>query len=125
MQFPQRNAMTAVQRALNSAAAEELRKGAYYRFDPPIRATAIPTGGPNTCALAECEFDRGCYLGFIDENHVFQGKPVNDSRIIPTPPGHADAPNLDEIREQLRDSYFPVLFIGGVPAVLDTDQSHR
>ena len=124
MQFT-RDAMTADQVVANSAAQQSLVRGKYYRFDPPVKATAVPTGGPNTCALEECEFDRGWYIGPTDGNHVFHDKPVNDQRIISTPQGYEDAPNLDEVLEQLRDSYFHVLFIGGSQAVLDTNQNHR
>ncbi|MDD4995056.1 MAG: hypothetical protein PHW53_01125 [Patescibacteria group bacterium] len=105
--------------------AQDLVPGKYYRFDPPVKATAFPTGGPNTCALEECEFNRGWYVGLKDGNHLFQGKPVNDQRVIPTPQGYGDAPDLDEILEKLRGSYFHVLFIGGSRATLDSDQSHH
>jgi len=124
MKFPMRDAMTAVQVATNNVAQQHLVSGKYYRFDPPVTGTAIPTGGPNTCVLEECTFKRGWYIGFIGGNHVFQGRPVNDQRVIPVPQGYEDAPNLDKILEQLRDSYFHVLFIGGSVAVLDTDQRH-
>ncbi|OGZ28871.1 MAG: hypothetical protein A2562_00730 [Candidatus Nealsonbacteria bacterium RIFOXYD1_FULL_39_11] len=118
-----RDEMTEDQVAANVAA--QLVPGKYYRFAPPIMATAVPVGGPNVCKLEECEFDRGWYIGLVNGNHVFQGKPVNDERIIPTPPGYQDVPNLNEILEQLRDSYFHVLFIDGSQAVLDTDQGHH
>ena len=124
MQFLMRDAMTERQVAANNAAQQHLVCGKYYRFYPSVTATAIPTGGPNTCALEECTFERGWYIGLVDGNHVFQGKPVNDQRVIPTPQGYEDAPNLEEILDQLRDSYFHVLFIGGSQAVLDTDQRH-
>lgn len=126
MQFPMRDEMTADQVVANNAAQQSLIRGKYYRFDPPVKATAIPTGGPNTCTLEECEFDRGWYIGLENGNHVFQGKPVNDHRRVSTPHGYENAPNLDEILEQMRDSYFHVLFIGGgSQVVLDVDQSHR
>lgn len=124
MQFPECDAMTPDERIKNSAAQENLVPGKYYRFDPSVTATAAPTGGPNTCALEECTFERGWYIGFVKDKHVFQGKPVNDRRVIPTPQGYEDAPNLDEILEQLRDSYFHVLFIGGSAAILDVNQNH-
>ena len=125
MQFPMRDATTADQVVVNNAAQQNLVRGKYYRFDPPVKATAVPTGGPNTCVLEECEFERGWYIGLTDGNHAFQGKPVNDQRVIPTPQGYEGAPNLEEVLEQLRDSYFHVLFIGGSQALLDSDQSHR
>lgn len=124
MQFPMRDKMTVEQIAANNEAQQHLVRGKYYRFEPPVTASAIPTGGPNTCALEECTFEHGWYIGLVDGNHVFQGKPVNDQRVIPTPQGYEDAPNLDEILDQLRESYFHVLFIGGSQAVLDADQSH-
>ena len=124
MQFPMRDTMTVEQAAANNAAQQHLVRGKYYRFEPPVTASAVPTGGPNTCALEQCTFERGWYIGLVDGNHVFQGKPVNDQRVIPTPQGYEDAPNLDQILDQLRDSYFHVLFIGGSAAVLDADQSH-
>ncbi|MBU2416344.1 hypothetical protein KKH86_03955 [Patescibacteria group bacterium] len=124
MQYKMRDAMTKEQATANEAAQHHLVRGMCYRFEPPVIGTAIPTGGPNTCALEECTFKRGLYIGFVDGNHVFQGKPVNDQRVIPVPQGYEDAPNLDEVLEQLRDSYFHVLFIGGSEAVLDADQSH-
>jgi len=125
MQFPMRDTMTADQVVANNAAQQNLVRGKYYRFDPPVKATAVPTGGPSTCTLEECEFDRGWYIGLVDGNHVFQGKPVNDQRVIPTPQGYEDASNLDEVLGQLRNSYFHVLFIGGSTAILDTDQSRQ
>ena len=124
MQFPMRDEMATTQIAVNTAAQQDLVRGKYYRFDPPIKATAIPTVGPRTCALAECDFERGWYIGFVEGNHVFQGKPVKDQRVITVPQGYEDAPNLDEILEQLRESYFHVLFIGGSVAIPDPDQSH-
>ncbi|MEK7501138.1 MAG: hypothetical protein AAB642_03375 [Patescibacteria group bacterium] len=125
MQFPMRDAMTAEQIAANNTAQQNLVRGGYYRFEPPVTATALPTGGPKTCALEECKFERGWYIGLVDGNHVFQGKPANDQRVIPTPQGYEDALNLDEVMEQLRDSYFHVLFIGGSQAALDSNQSHH
>ena len=125
MQFPQRDEMTSEQVAMNKTASSDLVRGSYYRFDPPIKATGIPTGGPRTCALAEVEFDRGWYIGFADGNHLFQGKPINDCRTIATPPGYESALNLEEVIEKLRECYFHVLFIGGVTASLDNDQRHH
>lgn len=120
MRFPMRDAMTLAQVAENIAAGQHLVRGRHYRFEPPVNATAIPTGGPNICALKKCTFERGWYIGLVDGNHVFQGKPVNDRRMILVPQGYQDVSNL----EQLRESYFAVLFIGGSVAVLDADQSH-
>jgi len=116
--------MTAEQVVANNAAQNHLIRGKYYRFDPPVTATAIPTGGPNTCALEECEFDRGWYIGLVDGNHVFQGKPVNDQRTIPVPRGYENMLDLDDLLDRLRDSYFLAQFTGGSAAVLDADQSH-
>ena len=124
MQFPMRDSMTTEQAVVNNTAQEHLVRGKYYRFEPPVTATAVPTGGLNTCALEECTFERCWYIGFVEGNHVFQGKPVNDQRVIPTPQGYEDAPNLDEVLERLRDSYFHVLFIGGNAVVLDANQNH-
>ncbi len=124
LRFPMRDAMSTEQATANNMAQQVLTRGKYYRFLPPITATAVPVGGPNTCALEECIFERGWYLGYVDGNHVFQGKPVNDQRVIPTPAGCEEIPNLDEVLEQLRDSYFHVLFIGGNKAILDTNQNH-
>lgn len=124
MQFPMLNGLAAQQAVDNEHAQGMLERGRYYHFSPPVVATAVPTGGPNTCSLAECAFDRGWYLGFVDGNHVFQGKPVNDARVILIPEGFEKAPNLAEIRDDLRESYFHVLFIGGSNAQLDEDQSH-
>lgn len=124
MKFPMRDEMTAEQVAANKAAQQNLVRGKYYRFEPPVTATAIPTGGSKTCALEECEFDRGWYIGLLDGCHVFQGKPVNDQRVILMPQNYENASNLNEILDQLRDSYFHVLFVGGSAAILDVDQSH-
>ena len=108
------------QRALNAAAREQLTLGATYRFDPPVNATAVPTGGQAVCALADADFDTGSYIGFVNGAHVFQGKPINDTRHIPVPSGYEYAPNLEELCNQLRDSYFHVAFIGGqsVPTLI-------
>ncbi|MEK7574633.1 MAG: hypothetical protein AAB511_00170 [Patescibacteria group bacterium] len=122
MKFPQLDALTPLLAAANSAAQQELTHGKYYRFQPPVTATAVPTGGPDTCELAECAFERGWYIGLVEGKHVFQGKPINDQRVIPTPAGYEEAPNLDEILNALRASYFHVLFIGGSLAVLDENQ---
>lgn len=111
MQFPDRDAMTAEQAKNNAEAAKVLQKGKYYRFSPAAKAGAVPTGGPSVCSIMDCTFDRGWYVGFVDGNHMFQGKPINDVR---------------RIDERLRESYFAVLFInGGVVACVDSDQSHH
>jgi len=123
LQFPGHNAMTPEQIVANCAVQQHLIRGKYYRFEPPVTATAVPVGGPNTCALAECTFERGWYIGFVDGNHVFQNKPVNDQREIPVPHGYENAPNLDEVRERLRESYFHVQFTGGSMTVLDENQT--
>ena len=106
--------------AVNAAAAAVLEPGKYYRFNPPVVATAIPTGGPGVCDAQDAQFERGWYLGFINNRHTFQGKPVNDRRRIATPAGH-DA----SVVKQLRESYFHVDFVGGSAAAVDEDQSHR
>jgi hypothetical protein len=124
MKFPMCDTMTAEQVVANKAAQKHLVRGKCYRFDPPVLATAVPTGGPNTCALGECEFDRGWYIGLVDGNHVFQGKPVNDQRVIAVPQGYENMLILDDLLDHLRDSYFLVQFTGGSSAVLDADQSH-
>jgi len=121
MQFP---TLTKKQSITNKMAQQNLIKGKYYRFEPPVIATAIPTGGSGVCRVEQCTFNRGWYIGCIDRSHVFSGKPVNDQRIILIPQGYEDVPNLSEIMEQLHNSYFHVLFIGGSIAVLDTDQNH-
>lgn len=120
MQFPDRDAMTPEQAADNSRARTHLVRGKYYHFNPPVTATAIPVGGPGVCTPEDCIFDRGWYIGFVNQNHIFQGKPVDDQRVIMTPQGHEGTPNMD----QLRASYFPVLFVGGSEAVLDVNQNH-
>lgn len=117
MQFPQRDAMTEEQKKLNEEASRELICGKYYRFTPPSKSTAVPVGGPNVCELADCDFDRGWYIGFIEDNHVFQGKPVNDERVMFKQKGYKDN-ELDSLRE----SYFHVLFIGGSKVELDVNQ---
>ncbi len=113
MQFPDVVAMSPAQAATNAAAVTLLTPGKTYRFTPPVRASGIPTGGPGTCAVVECEFETGWYLGFVDGSHTFQGFPINDTRDIPTPRGYEGAPNLDDIKQQFRACYFPVLMIGG------------
>ncbi len=123
MQFPMRDQMTAQEATQNVNAQLILERGRYYRFSPPVTATAVPTGGPNTCPLADCLFDRGWYLGFVDGSHVFQGKPVNDIRVIPIPAGYEHAPDQSQILENLRESYFHILFIGGSTVQLDRDQT--
>lgn len=125
IQFPDRDNMTPEEVAANEAAAKTLVRGQYYRFKEPVTATAIPTGGITTCALEECEFERGWYIGFVDGQHIFQGKPINDQRIIPVPKGYERSIILDleKIMQLLRESYFPVLFTGGPVAILDSDQN--
>lgn len=126
MQWPDRDAMTPEQAAANEAAVKELVRGKWYRFDPPAQAGAIPTGGPGVCAIEQCTFDRGWYIGFAHGNHMFQSKPINDTRKIPVPRGYETTFDLDGLLEQLRDSYFGVLFVGqGVAAFVDPDQTHH
>ncbi|MFC1598686.1 hypothetical protein ACFL2U_01615 [Patescibacteria group bacterium] len=108
MQFPDRDGMTNEQAAANAAAAKELTPGKYYNFNPPVKATAIPTGGPKAWQARKMPFARGWYLGFKDGNHVFQGKPIVRPADIP---------------ENLMESYFPVLFIGGVTCTMDENQT--
>ena len=110
--------MTPVQQRVNALASISLEKGKYYRFNPPAKTTAIPTGGPDVCALVECTFDRGWYIGCLDDKHMFQGKPINDTRKIRVPKGYSS-----QIAEKLRESYFAVLFIGGVSVSLDSNQN--
>jgi hypothetical protein len=123
MIFPMQDQMTEEQSAMNRAAEADLIRGKHYRFEPSVTATAVPTGGQNTCALEECTFDRGWYIGLVRGNHVFQGKPMNDQRLIPIPKGYENAPDLDELLDKLRESYFHVLFIGGSVAILDEEES--
>lgn len=124
MQFPRRDNMTPEEVAANEAAVGHLTRGKFYRFDPPVKGSAIPTGGPTVCPLQESTFDRGWYIGFIEGNHVFQGKPINDQREIAVPKEYEHSLDLEDILDKLRDSYFCALFIGGSVAVLDLDQSH-
>lgn len=124
MQFPMKDGLTQKQATDNNVAQYGLVRGTYYCFEPPVIATAVPTGGPKVCALEECKFDRGFYLGMKDGNYIFQGKPLNDKRKILVPPSHKGAPNKDELLENLRDSYFHVLFIGGSMTLPDYNQSH-
>lgn len=107
MKSPDVEKMTPEQRVDNKAACRGLDPGKYYTFNPPVEATAIPTGGPNAWAPRLMKFERGFYLGFKDESHVFQGEPI-------------DCP--DDIPHKLKESYFNVLFIGGVTAQLDENQ---
>jgi len=123
MQFPDRDAMTNEQAIKNVAAKQVLERGKYYRFNPSVMATGVPIGGPSVCPLEMCTFDRGWYVGFNEGVHVFQGKPINDQRIIPVPKGYENVWDLDEIMERLRECYFHCLFIGGSIAIPDTDQS--
>lgn len=125
MQFPRRDNMTPEEVAANEAAVRYLTRGKFYRFYPPAEGSAIPTGGPTVCPLQDCTFDRGWYIGFIEGNHVFQGKPINDQREIAVPKGYEYAMDLEKIMDMLRDSYFCTLFIGGSEVVLDPDQSHQ
>lgn len=118
MQFPDRNAMSLEDKERNAAAVLDLVRGGTYRFTPPVEATGIPTGGPEVHEATMLTFVEGWYIGFIDGNHVFQGKPTDDPRSIPTPRGYESAPNLREIKDQLRECYFLVSFIGGSVAEL-------
>lgn len=97
--------MTDQQRAANRAAVQDLVRGKYYRFDPPVTSIGFPVGGPGVCAEQEMEFVRGWYIGFVKDKHVFQGKPINDQR--------------DMLSDDLRECYFHVLFIGGSKAIPD------
>lgn len=128
MQYPDRDSLTPTQAALNSAAAQMLERGKWYRFDPPAKSTAIPTGGPTVCELEECTFERGWYIGFVDGVHMFQGRPANDTRKIPVPECRRGWPkqSQDDAIDQLRSSYFGVLFVdNGVKAEVDVDQTYN
>ena len=109
MQFPMTDNMTPEQVATNNSAQKSLIRGKYYSFEPPVEATAVPVAGSNVCTLQECKFDRGWYIGLIRENHVFQGRPVNDQRTI---------------LEQFRESFFHVVFVGGSRVTLDPEQGN-
>ena len=113
MQFPQRDAMTLPQRTANQAACEWLVQGKWYRFVPPIRATGIPLRKQQPL-FDDAEFSRGLYLGFHEDNHVFQGIPSRDS---------AEQQLTGSERGRMPVCFFNVLFIGGVHVELDTRQS--
>lgn len=109
------------ERATNEAACRELVPGGTYRFEPPVRATAIPTGGLVVCEALEGEFETGWYLGYHCGAHVFQGKPRNDQRRIRVPQEYEDIAVPDGLLDDLRASYFHVAFIGGrsVPTLIN------
>ena len=107
MKFPDRDKMTPKQAAANQAAAEVLIPGKHYTFLPAIKATAISVAGPQAWPSQEMTFNRGYYLGFKNDMHVFQGKPIMRPAEIPA---------------NLAESYFHVLFIGGVTCDLDPNQ---
>lgn len=99
MQFPRLNKQ---ERATNKEAATALTPGTTYRFEPPVTASGIPVEGPKVCASEELTFARGWYIGFREERHVFQGKPIEDTRLID---------------DGLRECYFHVDFVGGSSAI--------
>ena len=114
---------TPEQRAVNEAACEHLLPGAIYRFHPPVKASAIPTGGYGVCEAQLMDFELGHYIGFIKGLHAFLGRPINDSRRIIVPSSFQNVPNQDEKIAQLRDSYFHVAFIDGqsLPTLIKRD----
>ncbi len=123
--------LSPVQERINEQATAHLVRGKYYDFEPPVEATGVPTGGPNTCPKSELEkvltFPRGWYIGYVDKKHVFQGKPANDPRTIPVPAGYGHE-NMDEqeiakLVEPLRDCYFHVAFLGGSAAIMSGNQN--
>ncbi|MCH8748392.1 hypothetical protein IH781_01440 [Patescibacteria group bacterium] len=114
--------MDIAQQSANEAAQQDLIRGKYYRFDPPVSATGFPTGGSNVCEESELEFSRGWYIGFSRDQHIFQGTPINDHRVIPVPKRYENTANTDDIVERLRVCYFHILFIGGSKAILDENQ---
>ena len=67
--------LTLEEKELNAVAAKDLIRGKYYKFDPAVEATGFPVGGPGVCEAKDLKFNRGCYLGYKNESHVFQGKP--------------------------------------------------
>ncbi len=109
--------------------APHLVVGRNYRFDPPIKATAISRWfDTKICEPRECIFERGQYCGVKNGNRVFLGKPINDPRAIPVPLLYErGTPEEAKIREKTRESYFCVLFIGGsrvIPDADDEDSKH-
>ena len=93
--------------ALNEQAAKVLVPGKYYTFEPAVKATGIPIGGPNVCKPQVLPFIRGWYMGYQNEQHVFQGKPDPDPR---------------KINDKLRECYYHVDFTGGSKYSLDQNQ---
>ncbi len=108
MRFPDRDGLTPEERLRNEEAAKCLSKGKYYTFKSPVKATAIPVTGSDAWKPRELAFKRGYYLGFVNGQHLFRGKPLVRPADIP---------------ETLAESYFHILFIGGPVAYLDRDQS--
>jgi hypothetical protein len=123
--------LTPQQEEIDRQATAYLVRGKYYDFNPPVEATGIPTGGKNTCPRLELEkvltFSRGYYLGYSNKRHVFQGRPINDPRIIPVPAGYGhegmEPEEIEELVNPLRSCYFHVAFLGGSVASLSGDQS--
>ena len=103
MQFPDRDAMSPEERERNAAATLDLVRGGTYRFTPSVQASGIPVAGPKVHGPVSLSFEEGWYIGFIDGNHVFQGRPIKDLR---------------RIDDRLRECYFHVSFIGGSVAEL-------
>lgn len=108
--------LTPEQQRLNAEACEYLIRGKTYRFEPPVLAGGTPTGGPDVCGIEDCLFSRGWYIGFIDEQHVFQGTPdpETDGRVIAIPLEYC---NNEDIEQRLRACYFHVAFVGGSKAI--------
>lgn len=107
---------------LNVEAAKHLTQGKYYTFDPPVEATGVPVGGSEVFSKEEMKkllkFNRGWYLGFINNKHAFQGHPVNDPRVLP-----ARFSNYSGSAEKnLRACFFHVDFIGGSSYKIDDNQ---
>ena len=97
---------TPEERAQNEATCAHLVRGATYRFDPPISATAVSVSVPAAHPPVEAQFVDGWYIGYVHGVHVFQGKPANDQR---------------KLADNCRESYFHVAFVGGqsVPTLVN------
>ena len=101
--------------------APKLVMGSYYLFDPPIKAVGIPTGGPDTCKIEECTFNRGWYIGLERGKQVFSGKPINDHRTVRKPKGW---PHSKGLLEQLRECRFHILLTSRTKVIVDTNQKN-
>lgn len=103
-----------VRNIIGNNKAAEVTIGTYYIFDPPVEAAGIST--KKIWSTREMRFDRGKYLGFRKEGHVFLGVPIDDPRVA--------SADWKKENPDLRNCFFRAdLVVGGSSIEVDPNQN--